>query len=90
MFFAVPFLSLGVVLIALAMMAPVHPLSWLWRTLCYVAAVPPVLGGLGFMSASGGATENVLLAMLTVAVFASAPFAAAMSLAVANRLRGTP
>jgi hypothetical protein len=88
MFFAVPFLSLGVVLIAVAMMAPVHPLSWLWRTLCYAAAVPPTLASLGFMSAGGGATENVLVAMATVAVFASAPFAAAMSVAVAARLRG--
>jgi hypothetical protein len=86
-FFSVPFLSLGIVLIALAMMAPVHKLSWLWRTACSVAAVPPILAGLT-VGSSEGSTGEFLFALLTVSLVASAPFAAVMSLAVAFRLRG--
>ncbi|MCA3439205.1 MAG: hypothetical protein IOD05_19720 [Rhodobacter sp.] len=77
--FGVPFLSLGTVLIALSMMAPAHPLSWLWRTLCVVASVPPILTGFLFF--------GVPFAAFLVSVYLSAPFAAAMSLAVAVRLR---
>jgi hypothetical protein len=86
--FSVPFLSLGIVLISLALMAPVHKLSWLWRTACFMAAVPPVLGGLTMGSSDTGPTGEFLFALLTVSLVASAPFAAVMSLAVAFRLRG--
>ena len=46
----VPLLSLAIVLLALLFvllalfkMAPQHKLSWLWRTACLVAALPPFL-----------------------------------------------
>lgn len=84
--FSVPFLSLGIVLISLALMAPVHKLSWLWRTACFTAAVPPVLAGLTWNDSSS--TGDFLYALLTVSLVASAPFAAIMSLAVAFRQRG--
>ena len=85
--FSVPFLSLGIVLISLALMAPVHKLSWLWRTACFMAAVPPFLAGLT-MGSDTGSTGGFLFALLTVSLVASAPFSAVMSLAVAFRLRG--
>lgn len=83
--FSVPFLSLGIVLISLALMAPAHKLSWLWRTVCFTAAVPPILAGLTWNDSGSG---DLLYALLTVSLVASAPFAAVMSLAVAFRLRG--
>jgi hypothetical protein len=87
MLFGLPFLSLGIVLISLAMMAPQHRLSWLWRGACLVGALPPFVAGLA-MGTATARTGDFLMAAFTVSLVGSAPLAAAMSLAVAFRLRG--
>ena len=92
LFFFVPFLSLAIVLVALSLMAPQHKLSWLWRTACLVAALPPLLSIVGlFLMISGLSSlmsfDDLMLVPLIFSIFLSAPFAAALSLSVAVRLR---
>ena len=84
LFFFVPFLSLAIVLLALSLMAPQHKLSWLWRTACLIAALPPLLMIVGPSSSSTG---GLVLGVVFLSTVVSAPLAAALSLAVAVRLR---
>ncbi|MCA3454439.1 MAG: hypothetical protein IOC92_11490 [Rhodobacter sp.] len=84
--------ALLIVLLALFMMAPQHKLSWLWRTACLVAALPPFLSIVGLLLMISGLSslksfEDLMLVPLIFSTFLSAPFAAAFSLAVAVRLR---
>lgn len=89
---AIVLLALLIVLLALFMMAPQHQLSWLWRTACLVAALPPLLAIgvilliiLGLSSLSS--FEELTTVPLILSIILSAPLAAAFSLAVAVRLR---
>jgi hypothetical protein len=86
--FVVPFLSLGIVLLALSTMAPKQELKWNWRTACVVAALPPLALPVIFLISS--LTQLKLFEMfdpLTFSLVVSPPFAAAMSVALAVRLR---
>jgi hypothetical protein len=84
LFFFVPFLSLAIVLVALSLMAPQHKFSLLWRTACLIAALPPLLMIAGFLLSSN---EGLVLGVVFLSFVVSAPLAAALSLAVAVRLR---
>jgi hypothetical protein len=80
----VPYLSLAIMLSALFMMAPQHKFFWLWRTACLVAAVPPLLLIVMFLLLP---SEGLSWTFTFLSAVASAPIAAALSLAVAVRLR---
>jgi hypothetical protein len=87
------FLSLVIVLLALFMMAPQHKLSWLWRTACLVAALPPLLVIVGLLpmilglSSAPSLLDRLMFVPFILSTILSAPLAAALSLAVAARLR---
>ncbi len=82
----VPFLSLGIVLSALSTMAPQHRLSWLWRTVCLIAALPPLIVSVPFPN-KAGLLDGTLSGVFIVALLLSAPVAATASVAVALRQR---
>lgn len=81
--FIVPFLSLGTVLVALGLMVPANRPVWLWRTLCFGAALPPWFTlVLMFLTAP----SDIWAMWVTISLLVSAPFAAMASLMVAARL----
>jgi hypothetical protein len=81
--FWVPSLSLVIVLLALFIMKPQHKLFWLWRSACLVAAFPPLLVILGALRSD----EQLVPGFAALSAVVSAPLAAALSVAVAVRLR---
>ncbi len=78
--FRVPFLSLGIVLCSLSMITPKTNFSEPWQVCCFGAALPPLIVSISQVSALSEAA-------MILSGLVSAPFAAAMSLSVAVRLR---